>query len=191
MGYGGYAPGMNSRMAGPLSEFEQALRGLPLASADGTLDIIETVTRNVVRAPKEEKFRKLKLTNRKIKEAIVDVPGAVNVLREMGWVESAEGPDPVLLLPETARLAFETHVVQIIEAKDYYKKELENEKRRKLREERDANDEARAALREKLEQDAKERAAREQPAKASVAQKLGTSTVVRAADLGIGQSKGG
>jgi len=190
MGYGGYAPGANSRMQGPQSDFEQALRGLPLDKADDTLDILDKLTRNVVRVPKEEKFRKIKLTNKKIMELITEVDGAVTVLREMGWVDSGED-EPTLILPESVTLAFEVHVVKIIEARDYYKKERENEKRRQHREERDAADPSKQVVREQMEADARERATRG-PAQASVAQKLNDGPrIVRAADLGIGKSSGG
>lgn len=190
MGYGGYAPGANSRMADPLSEYEQALRGLPLLKADETLNILEKLIRNVVHSPKEEKFRKIKLTNKKVMETITEVDGAVAVLHEMGWVHAC-GEEPMLILPESVSLAFEVHVVKIIEARDFYKKERENGKRRQSREERDANNPDKKRMREQLEADARERANRG-PAQASVARQLGDGPrVVRAADLGIGQSGGG
>lgn len=192
MGYAGYSPGLNSRMQGPLSEFEKALRGLPPDQAAETLDILEKLTRNAVRSPKELKFRKIKLTNKKIMETITEVEGAVNILREMGWVDGEEEGAPILELPDGTSLTFELHVVKLIEIKDWYKKELENRKRAKTREERDASDPAKAALMEKLKQDALERAAREQPAQASVARRIeGGANIVRASDLGIGQSAGG
>jgi len=189
MGYGGYAPGANSRMAAPLSEYELALRGLPLDKADETLNIMEKLIRNVVSSPKEEKFRKIKLTNKKIMETITEVDGAVAVLNEMGWVD-AGAEEPMLMLPDSVRLAFEVHVVKIIEARDFYKKELENEKRRQSRVERDASDPDKQKMREQLEADAKERATRG-PAQASVAKKLGTGKMMTAGDIGIGKSAGG
>jgi hypothetical protein len=192
MGYAGYSPGMNSLMQGPLSDFERALRGLPPDQAAETLEVLEKLTRNVVRSPKELKFRKIRLTNKKIMETITEVEGAVDILRAMGWVDGEDEGAPVLELPDTTNLAFELHVVKLIEVKDWYKKELENRKRAKAREERDLSDPAKAELLEKLRQDAQERAAREQPAQASVAREIkGGANIVRAADLGIGVSKGG
>jgi len=189
MVYAGYSPGANSRMVGPLSDYEQAVRGLPLDKADDTLDILEKLTRNVVRGPRDEKFRKLRLTNKKIMETVTEVEGAVAILREMGWVDGGE-EEPTLVLPGAVCPSFEVHVVKIIEARDFYKKERENEKLRKMRAERDANDPDKVALREQLEADAKERSTRE-PAKASVAKKLGDGKIVRASDIGIGKSGGG
>merc|ERR1719361_398945 len=109
MGYAGYAPG--NRVADKLTPLQQALRALPLHQAMETLDIIEKLTRNVVRNPKEDKFRKIKLSNPKIAAAITDVPFAVDILREMGWVEIPDG----LVLPASVRLAHETEVVAIID----------------------------------------------------------------------------
>jgi len=190
MGYGGYAPGANSRMAATLSSYEQRLRALPLDKADETLNILEKLVRNVVHSPKEDKFRKIKLTNKKIMETITEVDGAVAILNEMGWIDGGED-EPTLVLPASACLAFEVHVVKIIEARDFYKKELENEKRRQSRLERDASDPDKQRMREQLEADARERATRG-PAQASVARQLGQGgRIVRAADLGIGQSRGG
>lgn len=191
MSYGGYAPGNNSRVAGPLSDYEQALRGLPLANAEETLEILEKLTRNVVRTPKEEKFRKIKLTNPRIMATITEVAGATRILEEMGWVQNVDVDEAMMHLPETVRLQFEVHVVKIVEARDFYKKELENERRRQHRVERDADNPEKLALREKLEADARERAQRG-PAMASVAQKLGNGpNIMRASDIGIGQSRGG
>ena len=160
-----------------------------------SLEIIEKLTRNVVSAPRDEKFRKLKLSNRKIAETITDVPGALDVLREMGWTEGPSEAGPTLILPASVRLAFEDHVVKIIDAKDHFKKEHENERRRRSREERDADDPEKRRLKEQLEQDRLERdaaSASQGPSRDSVAQKLGDgANVVRAKDLGIGQSQGG
>lgn len=182
-------------MQGPLGDLEQALRSLPLDKADESLDIIEKLTRNVVSNPRDEKFRKIKLTNKKLNETISAVPGAVSALREMGWVDGPSDGEATLVLPDGVRLAFEDQVVKIIEAKDYYKKEHENERRRRLREDRDAGDESKQIIRQQLEGDKKEReaaAAASGPTRASHAQKLGDGpNVMRAGDIGIGKAKGG
>eukprot|EP00406_Dinophysis_acuminata_P002419 CAMPEP_0179229098 /NCGR_PEP_ID=MMETSP0797-20121207/10160_1 /TAXON_ID=47934 /ORGANISM="Dinophysis acuminata, Strain DAEP01" /LENGTH=126 /DNA_ID=CAMNT_0020936159 /DNA_START=101 /DNA_END=477 /DNA_ORIENTATION=- len=126
MGYAGYAPG--NKIADKLTPLQQALRALPLAQAQETLELIDKLTRNVVRNPGEEKFRRIKLTNPKIAATITDVPGAVDLLKEMGWVEDGEG----LVLPPSVRLCHERDVVALIDAKDYYKKEEEAERRRQV-----------------------------------------------------------
>jgi len=195
MGYGGYAPGANSRMEGPRSDLEQALRAMPLDKADESLEIMEKLTRNVVSNPGEEKFRKIKLTNKKINDTITAVPGAVPALREMGWRDSSSDGEPVLVLPAGVRLEFQETVVKIIEAKDFYKKEGEKEKRQRHRDEVDAQDPEKMKLRHQLEQDKKERdaaAANAAPTRASQAKKMGEGpNIMRAGDIGIGKPSGG
>merc|ERR1719414_1095195 len=113
MGYAGYAPG--NQIADKLSPLQQALRALPLEQAQETLELIEKLTRNVVRNPAEEKFRRIKLLNPKIAAAITEVPFAVDALKEMGWAEDGDG----LSLPPSVRLLHEREVVGIIDAKEY------------------------------------------------------------------------
>jgi hypothetical protein len=188
MGYAGYAPGANSRMADKLTPLQQALRSLPLERALDTLAIIEKLTRNTVRQPGEGKFRKINLANEKIKNAITDVPNAVDLLKEMGWAEGADADS--LELPQGVRLVHETHVIGIIEAQDYYKDQAQKEHSRQVRASKEVDAET-AKLREKIEADRKEKAAEGPVTKGSVPQKKGDGSVMRASDLGIGQSKGG
>jgi len=185
MGYAGYAPG--NTVADKLTPLQQALRALPLDKAQETLELIEKLTRNVVRNPAEEKFRRIKLSNPKIAAAITEVPFAVDVLREMGWAEDADG----LVLPPDVRLVHEREVVGIIDAKDHFKKEEENERRRQAAA-RKAPDAAKEALMKQMEADRKEKDAEGPVTRGSVAQKLGDGpNIVRAGDVGIGKSAGG
>jgi hypothetical protein len=187
MGYAGYAPGANSRMADKLTPLQEALRALPLADAAETLALLDKLTRNIVRNPGEAKFRKINLTNEKIKTAIADVPNAVEILQEMGWQQECES----LVLPETVRLAHEVHVVGIIEAQDHYKTEAEKEKVRQMRASKAVDSET-EKLRQQIEADRKEKAAEGPVTHGSKAQKLNDGpNIMRASDLGIGQSKGG
>jgi hypothetical protein len=189
MGYGGYSPGQ--QVADQLTDFERALRSLPLEQADDTLEILEKLTRNVVRNPREAKFRQIKLSNRKIAETITDVPGAVDVLRNMGWVDGPGDDGPTLVLPDGVRLAFETEVVKLIDIKDFYKKTREKAKLNQRREDLAAADPEKRAIMEQLELDRRETATRG-PAVASHSKKLGDGpNIMRAGDIGIGQSAGG
>jgi len=185
MGYAGYAPG--NQIADKLTPLQQALRALPLDRAQETLELIDKLTRNVVRNPGEEKFRRIKLSNPKISAAITEVPYAVDVLKEMGWVEDGDG----LSLPPSVRLLHEREVVGIIDAKDYHKKEEEKEHRRQVAA-RKAPDADKEALMAKMEADRKEKDAEGPVTHGSVAKKLGDgANIVRAGDIGIGQSSGG
>lgn len=173
-------------MADSLSPLEQALRQLPLDQALESLEVIHKLVQNVARNPGEEKFRRIRLTNAKIKAVIADVPGAVELLKEMGWEEEEDS----LVLPAGVRPVHEREIVGIIEAKDHYKKEQEKERRRQTAARKDMDPE-KAALLAQTERDRQEKAAEGPVAHGSVAQQLGTGTVVRAGDLGIGKSSGG
>jgi len=185
MGYAGYAPG--NRVADKLTPLQQALRSLPLDKAQETLELIEKLTRNVVRNPGEEKFRRINLSNPKISAAIADVPFAVDVMREMGWVQDADA----LLLPQSVHLAHEREVVAIIDAKDHHKKEEENERRRQMVARKGVSAEKDVVL-QQMEADRKEKEAEGPVVHGSVAKQLGDGpNIMRASDLGIGQSAGG
>jgi hypothetical protein len=185
MGYAGYAPG--NKVAEQKTPLEEAFRALSLDSAQDTLDLIEKLTRNVVRNPGEEKYRTVKLTNKTIAAAVEQSPAMLNVMEEMGWVREEE----TLILPPSVRLAHEVHVVGLIDAKDYFKKEAENERRRQLREGKETDPE-KVALRKQMEIDRKEKEAEGPVTKGSVAKKLGDGpNMMRAADIGIGVSSGG
>jgi len=184
MGYAGYAPG--NRVAEALSPMQQALQSLPFEVAQEILELLEKVTRNVVRNPTEEKFRCLKLTNAKIAAAVEQAPTMVTALQEMGWVVQGD----TLILPPQVRLTHETHVIAIIDAKDYFKKEVENERRRQLRASK--LDSEKEELIRQAEIDRQEKSADGPVTRSSVAQKMGDGPrVMRAGDIGIGKSSGG
>jgi len=185
MGYAGYAPG--NKIADKLTPFQQALRALPLDKAQETLELIEKLTRNVVRNPTDEKFRRIKLSNPKIAASITEVPFAVDALKEMGWVEDGDG----LSLPADVHLVHEREVVGIIDTKDYYKKEEEKQHRRRVAA-RKAPDADKDAVMKQMEADRKEKEAEGPVTHGSVAQKLGDGpNIMRAGDVGIGKSAGG
>lgn len=185
MGYAGYAPG--NVIADEKTPLEEALRSLPLDVAQESLDLMEKLTRNVVRNPGEEKYRCVKLTNKTIAAAVESAPAMLDAMQEMGWVREEE----TLVLPPSVRLAHEVHVVGIIDAKDYYKKETENERRRMLREGK-ASDADKEEVKKKMELDRKEKAAEGPVTHGSVAKKLGDGpNLMRASDIGIGKSSGG
>eukprot|EP00961_Rhodomonas_salina_P109536 1474304-Rhodomonas_salina.1 len=94
MGYAGYAPGHKVVEKTPLQAKLAAVKDT------GAFDLMEKLSRNIAQNPGEEKFRQVRLTNEKIKAALGDVPGAVDVLLEMGWVEEGE----FLKLPAGAKV---------------------------------------------------------------------------------------
>jgi len=173
-------------MPDKLTDLQAWLRSLPLAQALDCLAIIEKLTRNTVRSPGEAKFRKINLTNAKIKETIVDVPNAIGLLLEMGWVQEGEA----LELPSTIRLTHEEHVIGLIEAQDWYKTQASKEKSRQVlaSKEKDTDQQKLAAA---IEADRKEKAAEGPITKGSVATKRGSGSHMTAGDLGIGKGGGG
>lgn len=122
MGYYGLGPGL--RTADKLSDFERALRGLPLSEALAILNVLETLTRSIVSKPKEEKHRQIAREDKKF-GPITRCPEALDVLHEMGWVMDQEP----FVLPGNVRLDFQKHVGGIIDAKDFYVKEHAKAKR--------------------------------------------------------------
>jgi len=185
MGYAGYSPGM--RVADSLTPLEQALRSLPLEKAQETLELLEKLTRNVVRNPEEQKYRSIKLTNPKMSAVVADAPTMLTVLREMGWEEQ----DEAMVLPSAVRLLHEVHVVGIIDAKDHFKKAAEEERRRQMRADKGAMADREQILL-KMELDRKEKEADGPVTQGSVAKKLGDGpNIMRASDVGIGKSNGG
>jgi len=187
MGYAGYSPS-TCKMNEKLPPVEQALRGLPIDPATtATLELIEKLVRNTVQAPTEEKFRKVRLTNAKIAEAITNVPGAVDAMVEMGWQREGEEN---LVLPQGKKLVFED-VKAILNAQDWFKKEIEKEHKRKMAE-RKEQDPEKLALRKQLELDAKERAAAGPVTQSSKARKIGGNgpNMMTPTDLGMNQGGG-
>eukprot|EP00392_Amoebophrya_sp_AT5.2_P016379 g16640.t1 len=116
------------RVADQLSTLEKALRNVPVAQHYATLDILETLLKNIAQNPKEAKFRKIKLSNAKIQAAITSVLPALEVLLACGFVfESEQGTgEPFLVLPETVKITFPNHVNKIIDCREeYFRKEIE------------------------------------------------------------------
>merc|ERR1719183_811137 len=105
----------------------------------------------------------------------------------MGWVQEGDS----LVLPDTVRFSHEVHVVGIIEAQDHYKDEQKKDRVRQERARKEVDPEKQKLL-QAAEADRKEKAAEGPVTKGSVAKKLEVgANIMRASDLGIGQSQGG
>lgn len=59
---------------------------------EATLTLISTLTRNISQNPREDKYRRVRLTNPKIAAALVEVKGAVDVMLHLGWVHVRPPP---------------------------------------------------------------------------------------------------
>jgi len=95
------------------------------------------------------------------------------------------------VLPPSVRFVHEREVIAIIDAKDYYKSELEADRRRQIAA-RKAPDAQKEQLMRQMEADRKEKDAEGPITQGSKAQSLGNGpNIMRASDIGIGQAAGG
>lgn len=145
MGYYNLPP---TSYAVELSEFEKLLRSLPLEGAIQALDLLETLSRNVIQNPSEEKYRKVRTANEKL-APLFGLPGAADIMMAMGWQQEGD----FMVLPKSTQLDFQQHIVKILEAKSHFGKQRENAARAaKL-----AADPNKADLLRQLELDRRER----------------------------------
>lgn len=97
MVYANYTP---AKLPTILSDAERAV--LAVTSPE-TLEIIGKLIYNAAISPKEEKFRRIKLSNAKIQATIVNTPGALDLLLALGWVNEEmqveEGSESFLVIP--------------------------------------------------------------------------------------------
>lgn len=133
-----------------LTDFEKLLRTLPVDRAIEALDMLETLSRNVIQHPSEDKYRRVRSTNEKL-SVLFGTPGIFDVMADMGWCKEGE----FMVLPKEARLDFPKHIVPILEAKSYFGKQRESAKK-SGRMQQDPN---KAGLLQQLEIDRRERAA--------------------------------
>ncbi|EFN52168.1 expressed protein [Chlorella variabilis] len=143
------------------------------------------ITYNAVVNPGDAKFRRLKLSNAKIKAAIVDTEGALATMRELGWQEGEEDGEAVLSLKGAATMA---QVRTIQETQQAFKKKSAKDLIQRSKSAASlSGSEEQESLRQQLEADKAERAAREPVTKPSVAQPLPGSgaNIATARDVGI------
>lgn len=68
--------------------------------SDGSKEVLIRILRNMVKEPENAKFRKIRLGNPKIKEAIGDVSGGVELLESVGFELKEEGGEMWLVMEE-------------------------------------------------------------------------------------------
>ena len=184
MGYAGYAPG--TVQVTELSDAQKATRALPVA----TLETLLKVCGNTARNPQEAKFRRVKLSNEKVRALITDVPGAVAVLQAMGWTVEEEEGESYAVLPQGTNVT-QKHVRDIQDALDHAVKKAKDDARAAAARKKPVSAE-KAAMMAQLEADRKERATQAPVTSDSKNQwHGGGANITRAADVGIGCSSGG
>ena len=117
----GYGVGYSTTNA--IKEYTDLDKCLKTIGPMDSLVLLSKVSRNVAQNPTEEKYRRLRLTNEKLKLGLFDVPGCINTLLEMGWVKDEEDQE-YLMLPHKAKVSM-VEVRAIENAIDAKKKEDE------------------------------------------------------------------
>ena len=58
---------------------------------------LTTFANNVLKDPSQEKFRKVNLDNKAVKERVGDISGAKNILKGMGFIENPDGSNTLII----------------------------------------------------------------------------------------------
>eukprot|EP00873_Tetraselmis_striata_P016911 jgi/Tetstr1/437175/TSEL_002747.t2 len=165
MGYAGYTPAKLPPTTP--TELEAALRAVTNLDS---LAIIGTLCKNAAVQPREEKFRKVKLSNKKVAATVVEAPGAMDAMLKLGWARDSTPEDgDVLVLPAGKYLKMD-QVRKVEEAKERLEKATKDAAR--LGKKPSTNDLERERIRAQIEADKKERAVAEPVMQGSVAQQL-------------------
>ncbi|KAK6122268.1 hypothetical protein DH2020_043982 [Rehmannia glutinosa] len=87
--------------------------------SEGSKEVLMRLLKNVVREPENARFRKIRMGNPKIKEAIGDVPGGVELLECVGFELKEEGEEMWLIMDDLSeeRLGLVKNVISMLEPK--------------------------------------------------------------------------
>jgi hypothetical protein len=108
MGYAGYVPAkLPPSKLSPVEQAVQAVKSLDC------LEIMGKLLYNCAVSPREEKYRRIKLTNKRLAETLGANPPALEALAALGWVAD-EANSHELVVPEGTY--FTMKEVRIIEA---------------------------------------------------------------------------
>jgi len=127
-------------------------------SENGSLEILERLLYNIAVMPKEEKYRRIKLSNPKIKANITDIPEARKYLTLLGWALIDEEGVEFLTLPAKISITM-NHVRDIQTAQQELSKKQRDLKRSASAASLPSNNSDQQRLREQIEADRLERAA--------------------------------
>ncbi|XP_027100728.1 plant UBX domain-containing protein 2 isoform X2 [Coffea arabica] len=85
--------------------------------SEGSMDVVLKLLKNVVREPENGKFRKIRMGNPKIKEAIGDVVGAVELLECVGFNLNEDGEEmwAVMDVPSKEQLGLIQGAISLLE----------------------------------------------------------------------------
>lgn len=87
--------------------------------SDASIEVVMRILKNIVKEPGNAKFRKIRMGNPKIKEAIGDVPGGVELLECIGFELKEEDGEIFLVVddPSEECLGLVKNVISLLEPK--------------------------------------------------------------------------
>ncbi|XP_016469424.1 plant UBX domain-containing protein 2-like [Nicotiana tabacum] len=87
--------------------------------SEGSVEVVIKLLKNIVKEPENAKFRKIRMGNPKIKEAIGDVVGGVELLEFVGFELKEDGGEiwAVMDVPSEEQLVMLKNVVSLLEPK--------------------------------------------------------------------------
>jgi len=125
MGYAGYVPA--KLPPSKLTPVEQAVQAVKSMDC---LEIMGKLLYNCAVSPKEEKFRRIKLTNKRLAETLGSHPAALEALQALGWVPD-EANAHELVVPDG--LYFTMKEVRMVEAaKEKLQKDMRSSSNKNL-----------------------------------------------------------
>ncbi|GFH07748.1 PUB domain-containing protein [Haematococcus lacustris] len=91
MVYAGYVPAKIPTVANELDRAVAAVTSLE------ALEVIGKLLYNAAISPKDDKFRRVRLSNAKIRATVAEAPGAVELLLAFGWVKDDDAEDTIVI----------------------------------------------------------------------------------------------
>ncbi|KAK8567520.1 hypothetical protein V6N13_105484 [Hibiscus sabdariffa] len=84
---------------------------------EGSVQVVLRLLRNIVKEPGNDKFRKIRMSNPKIKEAVGDVSGGVELLEHVGFMLKEDGGEmfAVMDVPERERITLINRAIMLLE----------------------------------------------------------------------------
>ncbi|KAE8690880.1 hypothetical protein F3Y22_tig00110893pilonHSYRG00675 [Hibiscus syriacus] len=90
---------------------------LPRDELEGSIQVVLRLLRNIVKEPGNDKFRKIRMSNPKIREAVDDVSGGVELLEHVGFALKGGGGEmfAVMDVPERDKITLINRVIMSLE----------------------------------------------------------------------------
>ncbi|WIA09770.1 hypothetical protein OEZ85_009148 [Tetradesmus obliquus] len=108
MGYAGYVPAKL-----PPSKPTEVEAAVQAVKSVETLEVMGKLLYNCAVSPREDKFRRVKLTNKKVADTIGSTHGALEAMAALGWVADEANPQELVVREGTF---FSMKEVRIVEA---------------------------------------------------------------------------